>query len=90
MLGATGGPGILPRLFLGVPECDGTPGRNEPLRPLKPTEFTDKILKISDFSGPQWFSGWILPEIHHAPAIGDKQTVFGGKRAGGSYLDDEV
>jgi hypothetical protein len=34
-------------------------GRNEPLRPLKPTEFTDKILKISGFSDPQCVSGLI-------------------------------
>jgi hypothetical protein len=32
-------------------------GRKEPLRPLKSAELTDKILKISDFSGPQCVSG---------------------------------
>jgi hypothetical protein len=34
-------------------------GRSEPLRPLKPAEFTDKILKISGFSIPQGDSGSI-------------------------------
>ena len=38
-------------------ECDGTFGRNEPLRTLKPAEITEKIQKISAFSGPQCVSG---------------------------------
>jgi hypothetical protein len=43
--------------FLCVPEGDGRIGKNEPLRPLKSAEFTDKIMKISGFSDPQCVSG---------------------------------
>jgi hypothetical protein len=40
-----------------LPEDGGGLGRNQPLIALKPAEFTDKILKISDLSVPQWVSG---------------------------------
>jgi hypothetical protein len=66
--------------FLCVPEGDGKIGRNEPLRPLKCAEFTDKILKISGFSDPQWGSGSIgesSRKFAMCLQLGAKQTVLG-------------
>ena len=49
-------------------------GRNEPLRPLRPAEFTDKILRISGFSIPQCVSG----------SLGESTRIFATHRRRGA------
>jgi hypothetical protein len=66
----TGGAGILPNtVFFCVPECDGTLGRKEPLRPLNLTEITEKFQKISDFSVS--VVHWVNPPPRNLPPTGN-------------------